>query len=307
VTPPRTIIGGVLDTEWFRSPLKRRLTFAVAAAILGVLSLYPQHYVAETQLMPQSSGGGLSTVLAQQSSGALLDLGALTGNTQSVEADLTIARSQAVIDGVVNQLHLVGMPGFRSRRQAEAKLKHKLKILAIRGSILQIKAEDRDPAFAKALVAAAGEAVRNRLAEISLQQAAQKRAVATDRLADATTRLANAQTALNQFRVENKLPAPETQLGAGVGILAGLQSRLQAKQVELGALEEVNTGENIQVKLAQAEIASLQRQIAQAQSQSGLGLAGMVSASTKYNDLYRDYTTAELLYQVQQQISGYFR
>jgi len=301
VTPPRSVISRTLETPWFRSSLTRRLTFLVLALILAVLSFFPQHYVAEAELMPQESGGGLSAVLAQQASGAILDLGALVGNKTSVEADLTIARSHDVAQSVLDRLQLVGKPGFGDNRQAEAKLAKKVDVVAVRGSLLQIRVSDADPDFAKTLTAAVAQSIRDRLAQISLEQAAEKRSVATNRLADAAARLAKAQAALTQFRVANNLPAPEAQLGSGVNVVAGLQADLQTKQTQLAALRQVATDNNVQVRLLQAEIGGIQKAIAAATANSPknpLNLQGVAQSTQRYYDLYREYQTDEILFQV---------
>jgi uncharacterized protein involved in exopolysaccharide biosynthesis len=302
MTRPPTIIDAVLDARWFRDRTRRWLTFGVTAVLFGVLSIWPETYKAEAQLMPQESNGGLSSVLASEASGALLNLSVLTGSRTSIEEDVTIARGHSVIQDAIAKLKLVGRPGYPDARAAEAKLSKKLSVVAIRGSILDVTVHDSDRDFARRLVEAAAQSIQDRLAQISLQQAAQKREVTTNRLADATVRLAKAQEALNQFRLAHKLPAPEQQLGAGVGNLAGLQAQLESKQAQLSALSQIATPQNIQTKVIQADIASLRSQILQAQKASGAQgggtLASVAIANTQYYNLVRDEHVAELLYQV---------
>lgn len=298
MTRPPSMIDWVLDGPWFRSAMRRRLTFLFAALIAGVLALFPRPYTAEAQLMPQESNGGLSSVLASEASGALLNLSVLTGSRTSIEEDVTIARGHQVMQEAIANLHLVGKPGYPDAQTAEAKLSRKVSVIAIRGSIIQVEATDHDKAFVKAFVGAVAEAIRGRLAEISLEQAAEKRQVTVNRLQDASVRLARAQDALNQYRLNKKLPSPEMQLGAGVENLAALQAQLQAKEVELQTLSEVATPNNIQIKVIQADIGSLRNQISQAQKTSGGALAGVAVANTEYSDRVRDVNVAQLLYQV---------
>jgi len=296
-------MASVMSTPWLRLALRRRIIFAVAALLLGVLSIWPQHYAAEAQLEPQDSGGGLSAALAGQgAAGGLLSLGALLGNKQPIEADLTIARSHAVLDLVIRDLRLVGRPGFGNLNGAEVALRQKLGVIAIRGNILQITARDRNPALALGIVAATADAIQTRLADISLKQAAQKRAVARDRLSDATISLARAQAALSQFRTVNRLAAPEQQLGAAVGLLASLEGRLQAKQVEVATLENFETADNIRLKAAHDELAAIRAQVEAAKvasrGQDTSNLAGIASTNEVYFNLYRDEKAAEILYEV---------
>ncbi len=293
-------MGTALDTAWLRRPLRRRLTFALLAAILAVLCVWPRHYVARADLLPQESASGLSGLLSPQGGGGgLAGLGALLGQRPSIETDLAVGRSNAVVRDVVARLRLLGRPGFEDLARAEVKLRRKVDVAAVRGSILQIKAKDADPAFARSLAGAFAAAIRDRLAGLTLGQSVEKRAVADSRMSEATLRLAKAQAALNQFREANRLAAPPAQLGAAVTQLAALQGRLQAKRVELGTLSEFATGQNIQMRALRAEIAGLQSQIAQAQTASGANganLAGMAAKNSQYFNLFRDEQFAQILY-----------
>jgi len=304
MTPPRTILGSVVNNPWFRRPGRRRLTFAVAAVVFAILSVWPRHYLAEAQLLPQDSGGGLSAALAQQGTGGMLSLGALLGNKQPVESDLTIARSHAVLNLVIDKLHLTGRQGFGNRQQAAVKLRRRLSVIAIRGSILQIQAEDKDPDVARSIAGAAADAIQDRLAAISVTQAAQKRAVANDRFRHATVELAQAQAAISRFRIANKLAAPAEQLGAQVGLLASLEGRLKAKEIEVSTLRQFVTPDNIKMQTALAELAVLRSQVeAQkvATPQEGTSnLAGIANTDAEYFNLYRDEKAAEILYDIYQ-------
>jgi uncharacterized protein involved in exopolysaccharide biosynthesis len=300
MTPPPTIIGGIVDSRWVRQAWRRRLIFAIATLLFMVLSVWPRHYTAEAELMPQDTGNGLSAALSQQGAGGMLSLGSLIGNKQPIEADLTIARSHAVREKVIADLHLLGKRGFETMAKAEARLRHKLSIVAIRGSILQFIIQDPDPRVAQAIAAAASNEVQNRLAALSVEQAAQKKTVALNRLSDATTRLAQAQAALTHFQTEHKLAAPEQQLTAGVNLLAGLQAQLQAKDVEIAARRNFATTNNFELQAALAQREALARQVAAAivanRRDGQLNVAGIASVNVEYMNLYRDERAMEILY-----------
>lgn len=303
MTPRPTIFARVLSIPVVRVPRLRRLVVCVLALILLILTFFPEHYLAEAQLMPQDSGGGLSSALASQGSGGgLLSLGALLGNKQPVEADLTIARSQAVVNLIIKRLRLVGKSGFSNLRNTQAKIAKKIGIIAIRGSILQITVQDSDAERARALAAASAQSIQDRLTQISLEQAAQKRTIASSRLGDATLTLARTQAALTNFRTANKLAAPDQQLGAAVGLLASLEGRLQAKRVEVETLRSFATGSNITLQSATTELAALEHQVTAAKVQPSAGaasnLAGMSGVNETYYNLYRDEKSAEILYEV---------
>jgi tyrosine-protein kinase Etk/Wzc len=302
MTPPSTIVAGVLRSPWFRDSARRRISFAAICAILAVLCFFPRHYLARAQLLPQSPGGGLSAMLSGGANGGLLSLGALLGQRQSIEVELAVARSHAVAVSVIDRLHLTRRAGFHDPEQAAVKLQKKVDIEAVRGSIILISVRDPDPRFAMELASAYSASIQDRLANLNRRQTASKQAVAETKLSETTLKLARAQAALSRFRDANKMAAPEGQLGAAVFQLGALQGRLQAEQVELGTLLRFATNDNVDVMAARAEIASLQSQISQSLSQSGspaaAGLAAMAAKDTEYFNLYRDEQFAQVLYQV---------
>ena len=300
---PPSVAGSIMDSAWFARALPRRLTFAVIALLLGILTLFPRHYLARAELLPQESGGGLSTLLGVGGGGggSALTLGALLGSHQSIESDLAIARSQAVLRRVVARLHLARRGG-RDEGAAEVALKRKIDIIAIRGSILQISAHDPDPVIARAIVSAVVDSVQDSLAQLSLEQSDARRSVATVRLKEATARLAETQAAVARFRQENRLASPEAELGQAVIQLANLQGRLQAKEVELQAARQFATDSNVSVISLEAEIAGLKHQIAVANSAPSADgqttLSAMARQTETYFNLYRDERFAQTLYDI---------
>lgn len=298
------ILSTVLGWRWIRDPWKRRGLVAAAALPLAILCVWPRTYMARSRLLPDSGDGGLASLIGAAGGAGvgLSALGALVGTPQSIESDLAIARSQPVIADVAQRLRARGMTGGRNPDRLEATIRHQVEVEATRGSILQLTMYDHDPVFAKAVIADYVLAVRARLADLKLEQTAQKRAVAVDRMTEATAALAHAQSALDSFRAANRLAAPEVQLGASISLLTELEGKLQAAEAELKALLEFATPDNIQVQAAKAEISSLQSQIAAAQASAkanpSLSVGGMSPKITEYENLYRDEKYAEAAFEI---------
>lgn len=300
MTPPPSILAGVIGSSWFRNARKRRLTFLVLALLLAFLSVWPRRYEARAELKPADNSGGLSSMLGQ--SGGLASLGALLGSHDSIETDLAIARSQATLRGALAHLTPIERRHLGSEDGAEVALRKKIDVAALRGSILQITAHDGDPRLAKDLVAAYANGIQDRLASLNIAQTEERKAVAVSRLAETSTRLARAQAALTQFRTKNKLAAPELQIGSAVGVLASLQAKLEEATVELRTMREFATPDNVQVRALEAEIASLKNQISEAQSASGSSgspTLGDISAQTaEYLNLFREEKISATLFQL---------
>ncbi len=309
MTRPPSIMDFVLGSRWARDPLKRRGTMAAAIVVLAVLCVWPRHYLAQAQLLPDDAGSVLSSLLGSASggTGGLLSLGNLIGNHPTVESDLTIARSQVVVADVVRRLRQEGRVSGDLERE-EIKLRHKTSLEAVRGSILKITFTDHDPAFAKAVVTDYVAATRARVAAISLEQAGQKKIVAQNRLEAATVDLAQSQAAIDRFRAENKLAQPEVQLGAAVALVTSLQAKLDAEQAQLSALQTFATGNNFQIQAEQAQVAALKAQINKAQAAENAGpgpsVGGLTPKITEYENLYRNERFAQAEFEIYQRYMG---
>jgi uncharacterized protein involved in exopolysaccharide biosynthesis len=291
---PRTLFGRVLGLSWLADPLRRRLTFVALAVVFAVLTFFPRYYHASVQIIePTPNAAGLSAVLGQLGG----NYAALLSTGQSYEVNLSVGRTYLVERDVVTRMNLVGTPRFGSLDHAVRKLRRLLTVRSMRGGIIGLEAEDRNPDFALQLVTVYAQVYSERLAQLARQQTAYKRAVLNDRMGEAAQRLARAQGALDRFRAQNRLPAPDAQLGASVGQLSGLQASLQAKRVELQSALKFATPDNMQVRAIQAEIVSIQTQIAQEQSRRGQTATALAGLSNQHDNLIRDVSFAQSLYQ----------
>ncbi len=305
MTRPFSLISWVLDGPWFGSPIRRRMTFAAILLVLGLLTLFPRHYLAETELMWEGEGGGgLAGMLG--GGGGALGLSALLGSHDTIEADLTIARSEAVIRDAIARLHLVGRPGFETEARAEIAVRKRVEIAALRGSILQVRVKDKDKALALDMVRAYTDAIAQRLRDLAVSQADEKTAITRDELAKATTELSAAQQALTQFRLAHHLAEPEFQLTAAAGELANLQGQLDAKRSELATLGRFETPDNVQYKIVLSEVQGLTERVAAAQQAEGSdravqGLPTISAVLTEYENLYRNDRYYQTLYNIYSQ------
>jgi capsule polysaccharide export protein KpsE/RkpR len=231
----------------------------------------------------------------------------LIGGRQSIESDLTIARSLAVAVDAANRLRQEGVLPARAGNEegperSVSALRHKADIEVIRGGILQVSVVDHRPAFAKALVTAYVLAIRNRLEALNVEESKQKKAIAADRLADATLNLARAQSELDRFRLANRLAEPQIELGAAISLVSGLEARLAAQQAELATLEKFATNDNIEVQTARAEVEAIKGQLAAAEASAssgpGTSVGQMRPKISEYENLFRNEKYAEAEFEI---------
>ena len=283
-----------------RRPKLRRIGYVLVALVLAVLCVFPRSYVAKSKMLPQDEqSGGLAAVLGSLG-GGLQNFASLIGTHQTVEVYLLIARSNDVFADVVNRLHLVGPHGYRTAEAAKLSLARRVDIHSLTGGILEIQARDADPVRATLLTTTFGQAIQDRVAELSREQTAKKRLVIETRYKDAGEHLAQAQAALDQFRRTNRLAEPGAQFGSALGLKTTMQGEIMAKQVALQTAREFQTDNSIEVKTLQADIASLQRQVAQVDAGSPTNedftLSALAVKNTEYLNLFRTEKFEEALY-----------
>lgn len=293
-----------LNLRALLAPRTRRIGYAVLALVFAILTLFPQPFVARAKLLPQdSSGGGLGQVLSSLGGQLSNFAGLLSGGKPPNDLYLVIGRSNAVVDLVVRSLDLVG-PGkpYATDQQAQIALAKRVDIHLLLGGVLEIEAQTDNPAESLKITNAYVAAIQDRIGAMGLESLRRKRQVIEERYREANDRVREAQQRLDAFRAQNKLAAPEAQLGSAIAVRAQVQANLAARQAELNAVQQVAGPENPRLAVLQGEVASLQAQIARSQRSEndagGPNLTGLSSLQSQYYDLYRDYRFAQALYEV---------
>lgn len=286
-----------------RDARMRRRVYALAALLLALLTVFPQPYVARAKLLPQDNSSiGLGSTL-NALGGQLQGFAALFGGAkQQVDMYLTISRSGEVTDAVIRKLKLVGPDGYASATRARVALAKKADVHSLTGGIIEVEVRTHDAREAAVLTRAYVDAIGDRIVALGKDRVERKRAIVSQRFKEAAERVAATEKALNDFRRQNRLAEPQAELGAALSVRAGLEARLQAKQVELQTLQKFQGPENPQLVAVQTEVASLRAQIgrsAQADvGPAGPNVAGLSEVSGEYLDRYRDYRFAQALYEV---------
>ncbi|AQR75358.1 capsule biosynthesis protein [Sphingomonas sp. LM7] len=284
-------------------PRTRRIGYAALAAVLALLCVFPQPYVARAKLVPQDNNSiGLGSMM-NALGGQLQGFAALFGGAkQPVDMYLAISRGTEVTDAVIAKLKLAGPDAYASQHKARVTLTNKVDIHSLTGGIVEVETRMHDGARAEAITRAYVLAISDRIIALGRDRVRRKRDVVQQRFKEAAGRVVASETALNDFRRRNRLAEPEAQLGSALSLRAGLEAQLQAKLVELQTLQRFQGEENPQLQAVQSEVGSLRGQIARTASPSagvaGPNVAGMSEVSGEYLNLYRDYRFAQALYEV---------
>jgi hypothetical protein len=294
---PASLLDFVTRSRWFQRDGLRRLTFAVAIIVLAVLSVFPRPYAAVVQLAPQESNtAGLSAILSQLGG----NYAALMGRSQPVEVDLAIARSFDVKRSIVRDLGERSPEGSADLASAIRDLEDRTKVQAMRGNLMEIvvRGHNADEALNISRVYAA--TLQKRLAALSRESTTRKRGILNQRFTEAQNRLTAAEAAVSQFRRENQLVEPESQLSSAVDRLSTLQGQLQAKQVQLQTTLQFNTPEHPTARALQAELRALQEQVniadQQVRANGGLTASGIAPKALQYERLNRELKFSQALF-----------
>jgi hypothetical protein len=282
--------------------MRRRIALGVAVVLCGILALWPEHYLARAQIIPEDKTTGISSRLESYVGASVGMLRNMFDDQELIEADVAVARSDVVLNDVADRLRRTRFGASGGRALDAQRIRHEIDVEAIRGGIIQITARDNDASATKAMVEAYVAATQARIAELNRGEMEVRKAVAFKRMSQAESDLLVAQRDLDRFRAAHRLAAPESQLGPAVDVAAGLQARLQAQRAELQGLAPFVTDHNIMAQSVRAQIAATENQIASAQARTdsvmGPTVGTITPILTQYANLYR----AAKYYEVQ----GYF-
>lgn len=292
--PPRSIVGTLASAPVLRRPGLRRAVLLALIALFALLAFFPERYRAASSLTPTDPASlGLSGTLGQ-----LGAVGGVFGNQAAVEVSLKVARSEYVRSIVAKQLDLSRKLG-KSAVDTHRWLDRKVDVRSLRGGIIQFEMKDRDPDFARAIVSAYGEAVREQLSVIARNQTAFKRKILVDLVESASARLSKAQTAYDSFRLQTRYSSPQAAIYAAGDRIPELEAIIRSKEVALAAARQFATDDNIRVRQAVAEIEALRGQLAAARSTSPAersSVGAVVRQSTRVEKLRRELDLAQSLY-----------
>lgn len=294
MTPPRTIMGTIANAPVLRKPGLRRALLLALIVLFALLSIFPEKYRAASSLTPTDPTSlGLSGTLGQ-----LGAVGSVFGNQAAVEVSLKVARSEYVRSLVSKRLDLPRKLG-KSEVQTHRWLDRTVDIRALRGGIIQFEIKDRDADFARTLVAAYGDAVREQLSVIARNQTALKRKILVDLVENSSAQLTRAQTAYDNFRLQTRYSSPQAAIYAAGDRIPEMEAIIRSKEVELAAMRQFATDDNMRVRQMKAEIGALQGQLAAARSTSPAdrsSVGEVVRQSTQVDKLRRNLDLAQGLY-----------
>ncbi len=221
---------------------RRTLLGAAAVGLLGsgahallAPAWYTSHLtvVAETSRKPGAALPGLA--------GAADILDQFSGNPD-VERIAGVFRSDAVADHVIEKLDLKRHYGLRYVEKAREELwRHCTTRSERRPGFVTLTCEDKEPAFARDLVALLGERANEVLRQVSVTSAGEERRFLERRLTEARKEVDLASQELRAFQEKHKIVDLTEQAKAVVATIASLTGRAMSRELELGYRQSLST------------------------------------------------------------------
>ena len=251
----------VIDLRRLVVALWKRRYFIAGCAIGGMLLAYGgswlihPEYDATVRLMPPTpKATGLSLLMPTRNPG---------------DQYLGLISSRTVADDVIAHQHLADY--FHTTRPSELRkrLAAMAKITVDKDQFVTVTVRAPQPETAMRIANEFPAALYRLNDAITLSEAEHQLRYFEGPLEEEKDKLAQAEEALKQAQQKTGMLQPEAQERIGVGAIADLRQQLAARQEQLAGLETGRTSENPQVVTLKSQIASLQAQVHQLETQTG--------------------------------------
>ncbi len=249
-----------------RKRLILQITAACGGVSLIVAVLLPPKYTASSTILPPQQNSSMASMLSSQ----LANLGgmaALAGSAAGLknQNDMYVAmlKSRTVEDAMVQQFGL--MQEYRAKRPSDAR-KALETVSKIDGSgkdgLIHISVLDRDPKRAAEMANGYIEQYRKLSEHLAITEASQRRLFFERQLEQAKDNLANAEEAMKRAQQQTGFIQLDSQARALIEAAATLRAQINAKEVQIHALETFATDQNAALVQAQKQLDALRQQLA---------------------------------------------
>ncbi len=250
---------------WQRRETILRFTVAVLLVSTAIVLLLPKRYEATTRLMPpdQNSASSMAMVAAlSRGEGLGAYASELLGLRTSGALFVGILRSRTLQERIVTRFDLKKVYSARLNDDARRGLAARTLINDDRKTgIITITVSDKDPKRAALIAAAYIEELNRLVAELSTSSARRERIFLEQRLAAVKNDLDETSQQLAQFSNQTAAIDIKEQGRAMIEAAATLQGQLIAAESELKGLQQIYTDNNVRVRLVQARIEELRREL----------------------------------------------
>jgi tyrosine-protein kinase Etk/Wzc len=271
------------------------LPLIVATLALGGSYLIRPTFTATTQIMPpqQSQGGAAALLGSLGGLGSLAGVAGVPGLKNPSDQWVGLLKSRTVADAIIKRFNLKDRYESEFIFEARTKLEMRTKISAGKDSLIDIEVVDEDPQLSAAIANGYVEELRNLSKTLAISEAAQRRLYFESQLKEAKENLIKAEVKLRESGISLSVlkTSPET----AVAFIAQLQAQISTAEINLSVLRNSMTASSPLIQQANTELASLRKQLQNADASQRVTKEEGGGYIQKYRDLKYYETLFELM------------
>ncbi len=270
---------------------------AVGIAALGISFAIPPTFTAKTQFLPPQQQQSSAAALIQ-SLGALGGLaGAAAGGIKNpADQFLAFLKSDTLVDAMIERFDLMKRYEAKMRMDARTALVTNTRASSGKDGVIRIEVDDEDPKFAADMANAYIEELTKLMGRLAVTEAQQRRVFFEKRVLEAKNDLGEAEKALGATGVSaSTLKSSPT---AAVEVVARLKGSITAQEVKIGSMRGYLSDSAPEIKQALVELATLRNELAKAEKNDPIAVAGKGRIEDSYIERFRDYKYKETLYEL---------
>ena len=256
-------------------------------------------FTAKTVVMPpQQQQSGAATALA--SLGGLAGLAGAAGGIKSPdEMYVALLGSNNLQNRLIADLRLQERYEAKNLTDTRAALKAQVRFSADKKSgLLNIEADDKDPAFAAELANRHVAELRTMLGRLAVTEAQQRRVFYEQQIQQTQDKLALAEVAFRAAKEKSGMQVTSVLAETGVRASAELRGQIAAREVQLQAMSRFATAQNPDTQRIASELAALRSQLNKTEQGSGESKAAASPLHQEAVKSYRDVKVQEAMLEV---------
>jgi uncharacterized protein involved in exopolysaccharide biosynthesis len=256
-------------------------------------------FTAKTVVMPpQQQQSGAAAALA--SLGGLAGLAGAAGGIKSPdEMYVALLGSNNLQNRLIADLKLQERYEAKTLTDTRAALKAQMRFSADKKSgLLNIEADDKDPAFAAELANRHVAELRTMLGRLAVTEAQQRRVFYEQQIQQTQDKLALAEVAFRAAKEKSGMQVTSVLAESGVRASAELRGQIAAREVQLQAMSRFATAQNPDTQRIASELAALRSQLNKTEQGSGESKAAASPLHQEAVKSYRDVKVQEAMLEV---------
>jgi len=279
----------------FAIPLITTLVAVVVSLLMTPI------FTAKTVVMPpqQQQSGAAAALASLGGLAGLAGLGGGGGLKSQDEMYVAFLGSEGMQNRIIAELKLQERYETKTLTDTRAALKAQVRFSADKKSgLLNIEADDKDPAFAAGLANRHVAELRTMLGRLAVTEAQQRRVFYEQQIQQTQDKLALAEVAFRAAKEKSGMQVTSVLAETGVRASAELRGQIASREVQLQAMSRFATAQNPETQRIASELAALRSQLNKTEQGSGESKAAASPLHQEAVKSYRDVKVQEAMLEV---------